>query len=525
MYENIGSLGFYCQHTRMQSILYNWACAIIALLSPMLTLTYVWQLKEWRLDRLYIHFIETKNIQPLFHYKRNAIVVFGLLSIIIAPQIITELCLIALASLSLLQVILKKQPLPVWTQKAQLFIGITIALNIIVLAISQSIWPHNLAVPLGLISLQPLCLAVSWLLLYPLDYFLKKRILNKAAALRRTLTCTVIGITGSVGKTTTKELIKALLDPADTWVTPEHVNSELGLANWLIHKMQASSQRPHIMVLEMGAYKKGEIALMCSIFKPSIGVITLIGDQHIALFGSQQSLLEAKSELLASLPASGHAVINGDDAKTLQTLQFTTACIHTVGVVSTNTYQALQVTENQTGLQFKVDAHIYQTNFNGLHNVSNILLAMQVAQLVGVPIGAIQKRLAATLPPSKTFTVYTKHSCTILDDTHNSSSSSMLSAIAWAKDRPEAYKTLLCSGLIEQGHNRPAIHKKIGSACNGIFEQVICTNKIAAEELQQGFSGTVQTWHQKIATVPAGSLLVCTGRMPVAHINTLLPQN
>lgn len=489
--------------------------SLLACSSPLLTISYLWQLKEWRFDRLRVHLQESRTISPLLNTKRILIVGIGIIFIQMQLPAVAYGALALLLCLTMIQFIAHKQPLPIWTSKAKLFVLVACIINCALL-ISLLSSKALLAIALILVATQAAIALVSWLLLYPLDTFLKRRILTQASTLRDTLhNCQVIGVTGSVGKTTVKELLKAITDDSTTWVTPEHVNTEIGIARWLIAKMQSGKQRPTVLVIEMGAYRIGEIALMCRVFKPTIGIITKIGTQHIALFGSQTKLLQAKSELFVSIPKDGHVLTNGDDAMTLKTLSFAKATTHTIGTTQPNSTKLSQVQTQAAQVTFMLDNYPFTSQLIGAHNVVNIGLAIKTALLLNIPAATIAKRLTAVKPHKKTFTAEIIGTTLLLDDTHNTSPSSALSAVQWAKSQTKPTKIVFFSGFIEQGMYQKKSHEELGQACNGVFDQIFCTNKLAAKELQNTFKKTV-TYINTAPIIPAESVVVCEGRIPSA---------
>lgn len=489
--------------------------ALLAVASPLLTISYLWQLKEWRFDRLKVHLKEARTLNPLLNLKKIIIAGIGIASVQLNLPTIGLGTLLLLVGLNAIQLITNKQPLPVWTHKAKLFVAVTYGLNVFVLANAVDS-EALLQIALALAALQAITTYVSWLLLYPIDTLLKRRILAQATALRNNLQdCQVIGITGSVGKTTVKEVLKTLTNAEETWVTPEHVNTEIGIAQWFIHKMNNGEPKPAVLVIEMGAYRIGEIALMCRIFKPTIGIITKIGTQHIALFGSQEKLLHAKSELFVSVPSSGHVLTNGDDLMTRQTLKFTNATTHTIGMGTTNTTIIESVQNKPETVSFTLEKQAYTSHLVGKHSIVNVGLAIKASLLLGIAAPTIAERLATVRPHTKTFSIETIGNTLLVDDTHNTSPSSAHSAVEWAKDQVKPVKILFFSGFIEQGSYQKKSHEELGAACNDVFDQIFCTNKIATEQLQNTFKGTV-IYCTTAPAIPTESLVVCEGRIPAA---------
>ena len=123
---------------------------------------------------------------------------------------------------------------------------------------------------------------------------------------------TVIGITGSYGKSSVKEFLGHFLETEFSVIkTPRNTNTEIGVAQFVLASNFADKD---VFIVEMGAYRPGEIKLICDMVRPSIGVLTVIAEQHLSLFGSIKNIQSAKYELLRSLPTNGFAVTNADNA-------------------------------------------------------------------------------------------------------------------------------------------------------------------------------------------------------------------
>lgn len=451
-------------------------------------------------------------LPALFHYK---------VSLLFWAIVVTA----ALALLSIMQLLLrKKQPMPVWTFKAMTLCGGAAILDVLLLlgcrVASPSLLPF---VAVLLPFLQPAAIGLVALVLQPIDRSLKAKVLNRAKDLRAMhKDILVIGVTGSVGKTTAKELLGHILAPLKAVATPAHVNTEMGIAAWLTNIFQKPDVPP-ILVVEMGAYKRGEIALLADIAKPSIGVVTAVGTQHLALFGSAENIWRAKSELVESLPPEGHAFLNGDDEGCLRMKAIAPCPVTVTGSGGSADIEATDIEETSKGLQFRVGGTLFSLSMRGTHNVRNVLLAIAVARHLGMTDAVIAQRLQSFSPPSRTFQVRTKNSIEILDDTYNSSPQSFKAAIAWAKSQPVDRKILLAAGLIELGEAFEATHKELGIAAQEVFERVIFIDDESADAFSKGFGQKVEVLGKDTQKIPANSLLVCIGRMTEGTINRLLP--
>lgn len=505
--------------------------ALLGSVSPLLTLAWLWQIKEWRWDRMLEHLEREGALTQLFGRVRPVMLAAYAATAVAwrgagaAPVL---LCLGAFAALSALQIAMGKQRRPVMTGKAVAAVGVAGALTAawaaVFLTASVPLLP---ALPL----LQPVTLAVAWALLRPVDLLLKRRIMARARALReRFPEMTVIGITGSVGKTTTKELIACVLQDLGPAVTPAHVNAEIGVARWLISTLTPRPPLPRagegglrIAVVEMGAYRKGEIAQLCEFVKPTMGVVTHVGTQHVALFGSEEALYQAKAELVRSLPLTGRAFLNGDNDRSRAMAAFCACPVTIVGTGGSSDLEAFDIEETGGGIRFRAADTHFDVPLPGTHNVVNVLLALAVGDALGVPFPRMRELLRSFTPLSRTFQVREERGVRMLDDTHNASAASLKAAIAWARTQPEERKVLLTSGLIEMGELQTSHEEELGGLAGNVFERTILLSDLSAKNFAKGGAKDVEVFTRATVPIAPGTLLVCAGRMLPTTITSVLP--
>ena len=241
----------------------------------------------------------------------------------------------------------------------------------------------------------------------------------------------VIGITGSNGKTTTKDLVAAVLSQRFTVVkTKANYNNEIGLPLTLLEM----DQRTEAVVVEMGMRGLGQIRNLADIAEPEIGVITNIGQAHLELLGSQANIAKAKGELLESLPPNGIAVLNGDDPWIRQM-----SIPHQVrplwfGLNGPGLdYQGFITQCSGQGLRFQVDNNGDKFEISlplpGRLNVYNALAAVAVGRILGLSIPEIRQGLAAPALTGRRLKVLNHNQLRIIDDTYNASPASVKAAL------------------------------------------------------------------------------------------------
>jgi len=510
--------------------------AVLGTLSPLLTFTALFQQKEWRLDRLSEHLRRDGWAGQLWGKIRPGVVGVHILltfigfvmlqrttnesdafTVTLLMLTVLVLTLLILAMASGAQFMLRRQRMPVWTTKALMIALLSYCMTSMLIVAGLG---APLLLPLVTLT-QPLIVFIAWALLKPLDMVLKARLMNKAATYRSTLSnATVIGIAGSVGKTTTKELIAHLLTDLKPHTTPAHVNTEMGVAGWLLG-VRAQHAAP-LLIVEMGAYAKGEIKLLCRIAQPTIGVMTALGSDHLALFGSEEAIVQANGELITALPPDGHAFLYGENDGCKQLAKHAPCATTLTG---SKELAATHIKETPEGIEFSIQSTHYSIPLHGAHNVHNALLAIGVAKHLGITDKRIAELLKHFNVPAHTFNVHTENGVLLLDDTYNISPLSMRAAIDWLgaqKDRP---RTLLTSGLQETGPQEERFLRELGAHAADKADRVIFLSAHGAKVFAEGYGKNVEVMNSATAHVTADSVLACVGRMPLSSVQKLLPQS
>ncbi len=207
--------------------------------------------------------------------------------------------------------------------------------------------------------------------------------------------CRVIAITGSSGKTSTKDIIAQVLAQVAVTVAPEgSFNNEIGLPLTVLK----ADETTRFLVMEMGMRGHGHIEYLCTIAPPSVGVVTNVGTAHIELLGSQDAIAEAKSELVQALPSDGVAILNHDDPRVDAMRSLTTARVLTYGESAGSDVQAVEVALDDlararfTLVHGDARAHVH-LNLHGRHQIWNALAAAAVLVSVGISVAEAARML------------------------------------------------------------------------------------------------------------------------------------
>lgn len=312
----------------------------------------------------------------------------------------------------------------------------------------------------------------------------------------------VIGITGSVGKTSTKELIASLLSQKfNVMKNPGNRNSKIGLPLTLL-ELQPEHE---YAVLEMGFYVPGDISLLCSIAKPEIGVITTIGTVHAERAGSKEIIAKGKAELVQSLPDSptGVAILNMDDPWVLSMFGMTNAKVISYGVKDSADLSAYQV--QSRGLEgiscmmsYQGSDHKIQSPLIGEFSVYTILRATAVALAEGMDWATIETGLAKAQIAIRMRQVNLPGNITILDDTYNAAPESTIAALELLRDLPGRHIAIL-GDMLELGQYETSGHQSVGKVAATAADQLILvgprSKKTAKAAVENGFNETCLQWY------------------------------
>lgn len=297
-----------------------------------------------------------------------------------------------------------------------------------------------------------------------------------AAYWRRKLDLRVIGITGSVGKSTTKELVAEVLEQRfRTLKNPGNLNNEIGLPLTIL-RLSEGHQRA---VLEMGFYVPGEIALLCDVAQPQVGVITNIGTVHAERAGSIDAIARGKSELVQALPPApdGIAVLNYDDALVRKMAEKTQARIFYYGLSPEADLWADDVTGlGLEGIRFRLHYHNEMIHLRvpliGRHSVHTALRAASIGLIEGLTWQEIVMGLRSGHPQLRLVAVRTEQGALILDDTYNASPESTLAALNLL-DELEGRKVAVLGDMLELGPYERRGHEMVGMRAAEIVDELI----------------------------------------------------
>ena len=290
----------------------------------------------------------------------------------------------------------------------------------------------------------------------------------------------VVGITGSVGKTTVREAIAQLLQRKFcTLESPRNFNSEIGLPLALL----GLSPRQEWAVVELGPYDLREMRLLCALSRPDVGVVTNVGPTHLERYGSLEAIEETKGTLAASLPAEGLAVLNADDKRTLRMSGRTTARVLLFGRSAAAAVRADDVESlGLAGLRFKLTiegkAAPVQTPLVGAHHVMTALAAAAVAWGAGFDLEEIAAGLAKLHAGCRLRRRRAFSGALILDDTYNAAPISMRAALDLLAELP-GRRIAVLGDMLELGDEEEAGHRAVGAYTAGRCDRLMAIGERA----------------------------------------------
>lgn len=279
-----------------------------------------------------------------------------------------------------------------------------------------------------------------------------------ARAHRDSLQVRVVAITGSSGKTTTKEYVRAILrSKFRVHANPGNYNSLVGVP---LTVLQADEDIEYL-VCEVGANQTGEVAFLSGLLRPDIGVITNIGDAHIGLFGSRRAIAEAKSELFDAMGSSARVVLPRDDEffEVLRS-RVTGKCL-TYGQTTQADFQLADVETTRSGVSFTINGEPMNLPVLGTYNAENAAAAFAVADISGVEVERARKALAETMPMPGRGRIRRSRDVVLIDESYNASPASMARSLAMLAGVPAARRVAIMGDMLELGESSEEAHRTI----------------------------------------------------------------
>jgi len=283
---------------------------------------------------------------------------------------------------------------------------------------------------------------------------------NLGSWARRKWGGTVIGVTGSAGKTTTKDAIAHLLEVrGPVGRTVGNLNNHIGVPLSILRLPDAA----RLAVLEMGMNHAGEISVLAGMARPEIGVVTNVGYAHVEFFDSVEGIAAAKRELIESLPRDGVAVLNADDARVRGFRDAHPGRSVTFGFSEDADVRAESVVASGAGTRFCALGVDFETTLAGTHAVMNLLAALAVARVLEIPPESLRKAVASFTVDSMRGGRSVHNGITVWNDCYNSNPEAAQRMIDVLGQTHAARRIAVLGEMLELGHAADALHREVGA--------------------------------------------------------------
>lgn len=328
---------------------------------------------------------------------------------------------------------------------------------------------------------------------FPCEKFIYHRFKVKAQnKLKSNPSLKVIGITGSYGKTSSKNILNDILSiKYNSLATPKSLNTFNGLIMTVNNKMTKFDE---IFIAEMGAYVKGEIHRLCKLVNPKYGIITSIGTAHLETFGSEQNIIDGKMELIEYLPSDGIGVLNKDDEKqkNYKIKKENHAKIIWIGIDSKDVdvkAENIKCTYKGTSFDiiFKGDKKKYkfETKLLGKHNVYNILASVALGYEFGLSIKELQQGVKSVQPIEHRLEIKKLGNFYQIDDAYNSNPVGAKSALD-VLEMMDGKKVVVTPGMVELGKKEKELNKEFGRQIAKVADVVILVGEKRTIPIKEG---------------------------------------
>lgn len=518
---------------------------------------YLWQLKEYHIGRFGDHFRTHKGKKLIFSINQilKLVLLFGLFLLdSYAKEIIFVLFLFYFVeSVLFFRALIRKTfKRPVLTFKMWILIVACIVALSIAFIVSVNVGYIVQARFILLFDiLTPIIISIIVLLAQPFFALARNIILSKAKIklenIKKLSNLTVIVITGSYGKTSTKEFLATILSKKyKVLSTKEHQNSEIGVASCILKYLNPSHE---IFIAEVGAYNKGKVKEVCSILKPKIGIVTGVNEQHLSLFGSMENLLSAEGggELSEFLIDNGTLIVNGDNKYCLNLYKkfnpstgLGQAKVYSQNnkVVDSDIWSE-EMTVHKDYISFvainkQKETALFNVKVLGGQNIQNLLGAILTAKHLGMNLGEISE-VCKNIKPEQAGMVLKngEHGINIIDSSYSSNPDGVFADLDYLSIFSKK-KVIVMPCLIELGKKSSQIHEKIGKKIGEVCDLAIITSKDKFKEIKEGaikagikeknviFSDNPKDIHAIVTLFcKADDAVLLEGRVPKQLINLL----
>ena len=301
----------------------------------------------------------------------------------------------------------------------------------------------------------------------------------------------VVGITGSYGKTSSKNILNDILSVKyNSLATPKNFNTQYGLIITINNYLDKFND---IFIAEMGAFKRGRIKLLCDLVKPKYGIITTIGEAHLETFGSRDNIQKGKFELIESLPSDGIGILNMDDPYQVNYKINNKVKIIWISINNKNAdLYAKNIKMDMSGMKFDVYfkndniTHTFSTKLLGINNIYNILAGIAFSKYVmNMDLDSISLGVKRIKTIEHRLEIKNRGNYTIIDDAYNSNPVGSKMALD-VLNMMNGEKIVVTPGMIELGSEQDTLNKKFGEYISEVADYVILVGEKQTKPILDG---------------------------------------
>jgi UDP-N-acetylmuramoyl-tripeptide--D-alanyl-D-alanine ligase len=340
------------------------------------------------------------------------------------------------------------------------------------------------------ILLMPFLVSLVVGLFFPVTQFMKNRLISKARTkMAQFKDLKVIGITGSYGKSSTKEfLTKILEEKFSVLATPGNTNTDVGVAGIVLNNLKPAHE---IFIVEMGAYKIWEIKKICDLVHPQVGIVTAVKDSHLSLFGSLENIKKAKFELIESLPDMATGIFNLDNEGSADLAERATSRKIKIVGYSTQAGEkhltADQIEIDPEEVRFMVEGVKFKAQVYGKQNIPNLLAAIAAAREMGMTLEEIAFGVEKIRIVRKTMNLKkASDNLWIVDDTYNANPDGVTAALDYLSIFKDRVKVMVFPGMLELGEKSDDEHRRVARKITKVCDLAIFTSKDFEKPLLEG---------------------------------------
>jgi UDP-N-acetylmuramoyl-tripeptide--D-alanyl-D-alanine ligase len=408
----------------------------------------------------------------------------------------------------------------VWTSKAKALMLMAVGLHLLITIVLIKYNPVGAVVVFVLIFTFYFALfTLSLLLLWPLDFVLKQIIIIRAKSKIKSLTnIKIIGIAGSYGKTTMKEVLTQVTSvKCKVKSTPESVNTPVGISRWILKNVDSSTK---ILIAEMGEHYKGDIKEICEIVKPDISVVTGINESHLERMRTMGTIVETVFEVVSGTKAGGMVVLNSEDELVMKSYLDYIWPDHKREFYAKNTEsikRPLGHPEKYEGST--IESAIFSPENLGwniqIQNVGQAFVSLlgeyalgdvDAAVKIGRSLGMTNQDIIAGIKNIKPVEhrlqpIKSNGNILIIDDAYNGNPDGVREAIKVLSRFENSRKVFITPGLVEMGKASEAIHRQIGKELAGVADVVVLIKNSVTPWVEQGISEELKAKSYKLTAI------------------------